>query len=907
MPSDVRDRDADSDGDGDGNGNEQCASSPHDAPVAMQQNGTNDGDKNDRGKRGQPRVVDATKGVSERPTKKARRGKYISRACVSCQQRKIKCEGGDPCAQCVTKKRFCVPTWRGGRPPTRQDLETDETGATKDSTASNDSSVNRDVLARLAALESQLRLMRSSSVVHRSQEHSQSRMPVDDQSPYSSAELQDAQETDGQTFAGELSMTPAVEGEDDNVDRANTPGILPEYPSPGSSLHPTTRRVRGWLENILRQHRVDTDEQQWRQDLQAYMEEIHPAYTFLHPPTVWEIFNEMWENSSVWPTTETAEHPHKRQRQRNAVALVFLCLAVGRCCNLPRIPDVSGVYSSGWGLYNVAMSLLQGAAEASSATAKSLLVLQVLIVRVLYLFRLDANQQAAHVMGLTVSIAHTIGMHRQSALDRMPAFHNQLYCRTWWVIYMLDRRIAIESGKPYLIQDSNVDTALPLDLSDEWMTRFTARKERIADLEQEIAIELDRDSSPSPIPYTIAMVRYARVAGKAWQILYGVKTSGTSMSATVQHLDTLLAELLDTVPKNLRYGPDSEARFRTSLRWQVKQTLLHFISCTYLRLLIKRPFLLHSRAVHRTEDDVCEEATACASLATGILSTYQNLKDHGLKHSFALSHYVTSCTMVMLGLVSRMPGFKRRYGDLVLASTQSLNMYCRRNWVSGKMIRLVSRLSQIVQRNLVMNPSDSHARQSPARLRRDLGVGDQLTPHTEDRDPLQILEGTGTSAVGSNELKRMSIDAGGGARKDQWQNGFSYNGDATATPIPVQPRNPKRAEHLGTSWKTGPSDGKQVDWAMSDLNFEAIVGSAEGFDFNGAEFSMLSDDTSLVNDRAGSSVAEGNFGDAGLSLLGLDGVAGLDLELDVDLSTMNIWGTSPMMDFDVVKWDEPLI
>ncbi|KAH7139957.1 fungal-specific transcription factor domain-containing protein [Dactylonectria estremocensis] len=899
MPSDAHDRGVDSEGEGEGD--EQGVSSAHDAPVALvarSQSGKNDG-----GKRGQPRAVDATKDICERPAKKARRGKYISRACVSCQQRKIKCEGGDPCAQCVAKKRFCVPTWRGGKQQARQDPETDGTGALQGSTASAESPVNRDVLARLAALESQLRLMRPSSVTHGSQERSKSRVSVDYQSPSPSAELQDAQETDGQTFAGELSMTPAFEGEDENLDHANTAasGVLSEYPSPGSSLHhPTTRRVRGWLESILRQHRVDTDEQQWRQDLQAYMEEIHPFYTFIHPPTVWETFNEMWENPSLWPNINTAELPRQRQRQRIAVALVFLCLALGRCCNLPKIPDASGVYSSGWSLYNVGMSLLQGETERSSASTKSLLVLQVLMVRVLYLFRLDANQQAAHVMGLIVSIAHTIGMHRQSTIDSMPAFHSQLYCRTWWAIYTLDRRIAVESGKPYLIQDNNVDTALPLDLSDEWMSRFMTRRERMADLDQEIAGELDRRTSPSPVPYTIAMVRYARVAGKAWQVLYGIKTSGTSISTTVQHLDTQLAELLDTVPKNLRYGPESEARFRTSLRWQVKQTLIHFTSCTYLRLLIRRPFLLHSRASHPNEDDGCEEATACASLATGILSTHQNLKDIGLKHSFALSHYVTSCTMVMLGLVSRVPGFKRRYGDLVLASTQSLNVYCRRNWVSGKMKRLVSRLSQLVQRNLVISSLDSPARQSPARMRRGLGIGDQLTPQTEDRDPRRVIEGTGTSALGSNELSCLSIDAGGGVQRDQWPDGFSYNDNATATPIQRQ----AESENLDTSWKTGPSDGKQVDWLMEEFNFEATVDSSEGFGSKGANFS--SNSTSLGTDRSGSSVAEGNFREPGLGPLGLDGVAGLDLELDVDLSIMNLWGTSPMLDFDLVKWDSSL-
>lgn len=143
---------------------------------------------------------------------------------------------------------------------------------------------------------------------------------------------------------------------------------------------------------------------------------------------------------------------------------------------------------------------------------------------------------------------------------------------------MLDRRVAIESGKPYLIQDCNVDTALPIDLGDEWMTRFSTKSETIADLQHEIARELARDRPPSPIPYTITMVRYSRLAGKAWDVLYGVRSPNTSMSAIVEHLDAALSKLLDTAPRDLRYPPEApnEAHLRMSLRWQVKQSLILF-------------------------------------------------------------------------------------------------------------------------------------------------------------------------------------------------------------------------------------------------------------------------------------------------------------------------------------------
>lgn len=144
---------------------------------------------------------------------------------------------------------------------------------------------------------------------------------------------------------------------------------------------------------------------------------------------------------------------------------------------------------------------------------------------------------------------------------------------------MVDRRIAIESGQPYIIQDKNTDTALPLDLSDEWMTRFATRTETIAELRSEIEIELARDLPPSPIPYVTAMVRYSRVGGKVWEVLYGVKAPNTASSAMVEYADTVLCNLLENVPSDLRYDPGipSEVQFNTRPRWQVKQSLLLFM------------------------------------------------------------------------------------------------------------------------------------------------------------------------------------------------------------------------------------------------------------------------------------------------------------------------------------------
>ena len=41
-------------------------------------------------------------------SQKKSRGKYASKACVECRNRKLKCDGTEPCARCVRKNHRCL-------------------------------------------------------------------------------------------------------------------------------------------------------------------------------------------------------------------------------------------------------------------------------------------------------------------------------------------------------------------------------------------------------------------------------------------------------------------------------------------------------------------------------------------------------------------------------------------------------------------------------------------------------------------------------------------------------------------------------------------------------------------------------------------------------------------------------
>lgn len=216
--------------------------------------------------------------------------------------------------------------------------------------------------------------------------HAHGGLPGEDFPTPRSTELENVLEADGQTFAGEISMSPAFQDVDEGLGHAvnSTSKSIPKIPSGQSFSNPATsgdkgsRKVRGWLESVLNQHGVVANEEEWRRYLAIFMDEIHILYPILHRPTVWETFNELWEYSALWSMSNSAD----REQKRMSVALICFCLALGRCSVSTRMTDANGVHSAGWSLYSVGLALMQDTMEMSNNAAKSLVTMQILLLRV---------------------------------------------------------------------------------------------------------------------------------------------------------------------------------------------------------------------------------------------------------------------------------------------------------------------------------------------------------------------------------------------------------------------------------------------------------------------------------------------------------------------------------------------
>ncbi|KAG7294403.1 hypothetical protein NEMBOFW57_004474 [Staphylotrichum longicolle] len=81
---------------------------------------------------------------------------------------------------------------------------------------------------------------------------------------------------------------------------------------------------------------------------------------------------------------------------------------------------------------------------------------------------LNLKSAACSWLGSAVRVAQDLGLHTEPMTTSF--IEAEMRRRTWWTIYILDRSLSIELGKPMIIDDSDCDVSLPAALDDHHMS-----------------------------------------------------------------------------------------------------------------------------------------------------------------------------------------------------------------------------------------------------------------------------------------------------------------------------------------------------------------------------------------------------------------------------------------------------
>ncbi|KKK16428.1 C6 transcription factor (Ctf1B) [Aspergillus rambellii] len=214
----------------------------------------------------------------------------------------------------------------------------------------------------------------------------------------------------------------------------------------------------------------------------------------------------------------------------------------------------------------------------------------------------DDQKDTWHWMGVSLSLAHTIGLHRDPANSRMDARRQRMWKRIWWSTYTRDRLIALGMRRPMRVKDDDCDVPM-LTLDDFDFHSFSPEiVNMVGNSEILQSVSCQRELASMFIEKAKLCLCVSHVLSAQYSVLshkFGGTMETTMMlvpkksaaeTFEVRRCDQELEDWLAHLPTEIRYSPVAPAKLTEA------QGVLHSH-----RALLKMVYLTTSSALHRPQ------------------------------------------------------------------------------------------------------------------------------------------------------------------------------------------------------------------------------------------------------------------------------------------------------------------
>ncbi|KAF5510549.1 Positive regulator of purine utilization [Colletotrichum siamense] len=415
--------------------------------------------------------------ASTHTAKRPRLGERTMLACIGCKQKKLKCDGQSPkCQNCVRTGRDCL-------------VEDPGTGLHRPR------DYMKSLEARVAYLEGLLQQVRPEVALDHfgsneghDADHSappptgstSQPMPIMHM-PTAFPALPEQSSFEDVDFSRAL-RAPSIDADDHHVDMLSSEVALlclsaagrePHYFGPssavsfsrivsatmglasrgGSSQHSHAGRAKGPGSEVPREVPLRLPSPTLRANLsQAYFNNIHPQYPFLHKPTF-----QIWEESCLKASLEGD------LSSVSGVSLFFVLMvyAIGSLVLGQSHYDAAEAY------YSMALDHIAAVLDLDSLES-----IQAILSCAVYSIRSPVGVSLWKVSGMAIRHCIELGYHRSAEKyhKNTDALTKEMSKRCFWVAYDIDRVVAFTLGRPVGIPDDSIDVELPLDMDDENIT-----------------------------------------------------------------------------------------------------------------------------------------------------------------------------------------------------------------------------------------------------------------------------------------------------------------------------------------------------------------------------------------------------------------------------------------------------
>ncbi|EPS29190.1 hypothetical protein PDE_04139 [Penicillium oxalicum 114-2] len=242
--------------------------------------------------------------------------------------------------------------------------------------------------------------------------------------------------------------------------------------------------------------------------LETYFRRLHLRYPFLDRSQIWSSHEDRWRLAKI-------KREDLTQSDRAAIFKLNMAYAIG--ATMLQLTE-KYAYTAPEKFYAAALQHAPSMCE-----ARSIENIEAMVLLVIYHLRTASSHGMWYMIGLAMRTAIDLGLHRKANEANMDLYTAQLRRRLFWVIYYLERVVAMSLGRPFSISDRHIDLDLPLDVDDD-----------IRDPEL-LAAPIDPNKSSS-LTFGIYLVKLRRIDSRIQHKIYRADRPLPSLRPKMDHL-----------------------------------------------------------------------------------------------------------------------------------------------------------------------------------------------------------------------------------------------------------------------------------------------------------------------------------------------------------------------------------
>ncbi|CBX92425.1 hypothetical protein IAQ61_006180 [Plenodomus lingam] len=296
--------------------------------------------------------------------------------------------------------------------------------------------------------------------------------------------------------------------------------------------------------------------------------------------------------------------------------------------------------------------------------------INLLALTAMYHFTRDDEAMAWRVIGLAARHCLELGLHRRETYETLfPDPEEQAAAiRTFWCIYVLDRRWSFGTGMPFALQDADIDANLPKpDVSAHEST-----------------------------PYLNSMISYSIIGSKVWRSVADVASQEKINKDDVSFLDFQVLNWHRSIPEPLKFThPDSGIQVEPPTRTIHRLQVVLYLRANQMRILIYRP-VLHTATTIMENLEFAHVVIKVAKDTIRILTYINQTSDIYRSQQTMFNYFLISALAVLFLAVAHAPAeFSQQSRDEFYMALELVRGLSSNSYVSKRLWKTIKTLKEV--------------------------------------------------------------------------------------------------------------------------------------------------------------------------------------------------------------------